>query len=117
METWKVLIIEDEKSDFEKIKADVVPQEMLSVFDEGDNTTGELSECEMYSVTKFKSTEAGALKAQIFSGPCFISQSDLFNAFQYAAVILISQLLCDLIQRVLPHSQLQNLLILFGKRL
>lgn len=65
METWKVLIIEDEKSDFEKIKADVVPQEMLSVFDDADNATGELSEREMDSVTKFKSTEAGALKASM----------------------------------------------------
>lgn len=86
METWKVLIIEDEKSDFEKIKADVVPQEMLSVFDDADNATGGLSEREMDSVAKFKSTEAGALKASM----SFIADT-LNNHYQDIRVVI-----CDL---------------------
>ena len=30
-------------------------------------------------------SSAGALKARVFSGPGFISRSNLFDAFQYAA--------------------------------
>lgn len=86
METWKVLIIEDEKPDFEKIKADVVPQEMSSVFDDAGNTAGGLSEREMDSVTKFKSTEAGALKASM----SFVTDT-LNNHYQNIRVVI-----CDL---------------------
>lgn len=80
------MIIEDEKSDFEKIKVDVVPEEMLSVFDDADNTTGGLSERETDSVMKFKSTEAAALKASM----SFIADT-LNNHYQDIRVVI-----CDL---------------------
>ncbi len=86
MDTWKVLIIEDEKPDYEKIKADVLPQEMMSVFDDADNTTDGFSEREMDSVTKFKSTQVGALRASM----SFIADT-LNNHYHDIRVII-----CDL---------------------
>lgn len=62
MERNKVLIIEDEESDFRNIKDKIIPQEMFSVFDHDGSAVGGLSEDEKNSITKFHSTESGALR-------------------------------------------------------
>ena len=62
MERNKVLIIEDEESAFRNIKDKIIPQEMFSVFDHDGSAVGGLSEDEKYSITKFHSTESGALR-------------------------------------------------------
>ena len=62
MERNKVLIIEDKKPDFENIKNNIIPQGMFSIFDSDGSHVGTLSEEEDMSVTKFSSTEPGALR-------------------------------------------------------
>ena len=62
MDMMKVLIIEDEKSDYKKIKNKILLQEMCSVFDGNGIATGTLTDQEKNAVTKFRSSEDGALK-------------------------------------------------------
>ncbi len=86
MERNKVLIIEDEESDFRNIKDKVIPQDMFSVFDQEGLAVGDLSEEEKETVTKFKSTEPGALRRSMD----FITET-INNHYQEIGLII-----CDL---------------------
>jgi hypothetical protein len=62
MKRNKVLIIEDEEPHYRDIKDKIIPQEMFSIFDQEGSAVGSLSVEEKDSVTKFHSTETGALR-------------------------------------------------------
>ena len=61
------------------------------------------------------SDDFAALKAVVHAGIGFIGLSDFANTLEYAAVIFVAKLFCDLLQRVSAHSQLQVLHILFAE--
>ena len=86
MNKKKVLIIEDEKKDYKKIKNNIILQELSSVYDCDGLPTGSLSDLEKEALTKFRSSEDGALGRSMD----FIAQT-INNNYQEIRLII-----CDL---------------------